>query len=193
MFRNAQRFNQKGSLVFTAAQRLDKVYAALKKELFDGDERPITSSTVFKPTSDQMRGFPEQNPATGELAVGLDAGCCICKQDTEAAKMLICDRCDHEFHQFCLHPPLRKVPAGDFWCPRCLCVHGSDLLGTSTQYMNACVGIGDAVPRLNGSVSPLASCSGRRVDIKVTGPFAYEWRTGTIVRVVVRVLRSVVF
>jgi len=33
--------------------------------------------------------------------------------------MLLCDGCDKGTHMYCLTPPLREVPQGDWFCPDC--------------------------------------------------------------------------
>jgi hypothetical protein len=34
--------------------------------------------------------------------------------------MLLCDKCNKGFHLECLNPPLKQVPAGDWFCPDCV-------------------------------------------------------------------------
>ena len=33
--------------------------------------------------------------------------------------MLLCDNCNSAYHMFCLRPPLKAVPKGDWLCPAC--------------------------------------------------------------------------
>ena len=33
--------------------------------------------------------------------------------------MLLCDRCNEGWHMNCLDPVVKKVPKGDWFCPRC--------------------------------------------------------------------------
>jgi hypothetical protein len=33
--------------------------------------------------------------------------------------MLLCDRCNEGWHMSCMDPVVRKVPKGDWFCPRC--------------------------------------------------------------------------
>jgi hypothetical protein len=76
------------------------------------------------------------NPAAAEQVCVLQNGS---KEDEEAAalelasamvcescrgghyedKIILCDRCDRGWHMFCLAPPLKKVPKGDWVCPVC--------------------------------------------------------------------------
>ena len=37
----------------------------------------------------------------------------------DAEKMLLCDGCDRGFHMYCLNPPVKKVPEGDWYCADC--------------------------------------------------------------------------
>merc|ERR1712151_434538 len=46
--------------------------------------------------------------------------CRICFGKHEQDKLLLCDRCDDEYHIFCLTPPLKSVPTSKRWfCPNC--------------------------------------------------------------------------
>lgn len=47
-------------------------------------------------------------------------GCIICKQNTESHKILLCDRCEQEYHYYCITPPLKEPPEGDWFCPECI-------------------------------------------------------------------------
>ena len=40
-------------------------------------------------------------------------GCAVCWEETDAAKTLICDNCDQEYHMYCLDPPLTELPTQD--------------------------------------------------------------------------------
>ena len=33
--------------------------------------------------------------------------------------MLLCDGCDRGFHIYCLKPPVKKIPTGDWFCVDC--------------------------------------------------------------------------
>lgn len=49
----------------------------------------------------------------------LNAKCRMCKKKGEADKMILCDKCDHGHHIYCLRPPLSAIPEGDWFCPKC--------------------------------------------------------------------------
>lgn len=34
--------------------------------------------------------------------------------------LLLCDGCDKGYHIYCLDPPLKSIPSGDWFCPSCL-------------------------------------------------------------------------
>ncbi|XP_066281341.1 bromodomain adjacent to zinc finger domain protein 1A-like [Branchiostoma lanceolatum] len=49
----------------------------------------------------------------------LNARCRMCRRKGDAEKMLLCDGCDRGHHMYCLKPPLKKVPEGDWYCHTC--------------------------------------------------------------------------
>ena len=59
---------------------------------------------------------------------GLGTGCLNCGADDDHSNLLLCEACNDEYHTYCLDPPLRSVPEGDFFCgelvvldrPKCL-------------------------------------------------------------------------
>jgi hypothetical protein len=69
-----------------------------------------------------------QNPALADQEI--DQACKVC-QDTAVNRcigaMLLRDNCNTSWHMKCLTPPLRKKPAGDWFCFRCP-VAGQDVL-----------------------------------------------------------------
>eukprot|EP00668_Euglena_longa_P003203 GGOE01003747.1.p1 GENE.GGOE01003747.1~~GGOE01003747.1.p1 ORF type:complete len:327 (-),score=28.01 GGOE01003747.1:415-1395(-) len=48
-----------------------------------------------------------------------DVYCEVCGGGHQPEELLLCDRCDHGYHMFCLVPALLKVPEGNWYCPRC--------------------------------------------------------------------------
>ncbi|XP_049956227.1 chromodomain-helicase-DNA-binding protein Mi-2 homolog [Schistocerca serialis cubense] len=44
--------------------------------------------------------------------------CRVCK---DGGELLCCDSCPSAYHTFCLNPPLKDIPDGDWKCPRCSC------------------------------------------------------------------------
>lgn len=45
--------------------------------------------------------------------------CLICKRKGDAEQLLLCDECNAGTHMFCLKPPLKEVPAGNWYCKVC--------------------------------------------------------------------------
>mmetsp|Transcript_1194 Transcript_1194/g.2425 ORF Transcript_1194/g.2425 Transcript_1194/m.2425 type:complete len:193 (-) Transcript_1194:696-1274(-) len=46
-------------------------------------------------------------------------GCLCCGEDDDHANILLCEGCNDEYHTYCLDPPLRSVPTGDWYCSKC--------------------------------------------------------------------------
>ncbi|GLJ55690.1 hypothetical protein SUGI_1196270 [Cryptomeria japonica] len=62
------------------------------------------------------------NPQDNELDhMSANLVCSICQFGGAENFLLLCDgkRCSCSIHTFCLHPPLLKVPDGDWFCPYC--------------------------------------------------------------------------
>lgn len=61
------------------------------------------------------------NSAVEQLspAESFGTGCLACGEDDDHANLLLCEACNAEYHTYCLDPPLRAVPAGDWYCSEC--------------------------------------------------------------------------
>lgn len=46
--------------------------------------------------------------------------CLVCDRGDDEAFMLLCDGCDDSYHTFCLYPPLKEIPKGEWRCPVCI-------------------------------------------------------------------------
>lgn len=58
--------------------------------------------------------------------------CLVCERGDDEAMMLLCDGCDDSYHTYCLFPPLKEIPKGDWRCPLCvseICKKPTDLYG----------------------------------------------------------------
>ena len=49
----------------------------------------------------------------------MNVRCRICRRKCGDEFMLLCDGCDHGYHTYCLKPPLKDVPDGDWFCYDC--------------------------------------------------------------------------
>ena len=47
-------------------------------------------------------------------------GCKTCFGKHSAENLLLCDGCDHEWHIYCLDPPLESIPDGHWFCKGCI-------------------------------------------------------------------------
>ncbi|KAJ0048148.1 hypothetical protein Pint_15199 [Pistacia integerrima] len=50
----------------------------------------------------------------------LDQICEQCKSGLHGEVMLLCDRCNKGWHIYCLSPPLKQIPPGNWYCLECL-------------------------------------------------------------------------
>ena len=46
--------------------------------------------------------------------------CEICHKAKDDDHLLLCDGCDKGFHTYCLQPPLKSIPKGDWFCSSCI-------------------------------------------------------------------------
>ena len=53
--------------------------------------------------------------------------CHKCKGGEKPEKMLLCDTCDRGWHIYCLDPPLKAIPKGDWNCPKCVAKNNKKL------------------------------------------------------------------
>lgn len=56
-----------------------------------------------------------------------DEPCTVCGDRDDAESMLLCDMCDGAYHIFCLEPPLRSIPQGEWFCAECAAVRNKYL------------------------------------------------------------------
>ncbi|KAL0297641.1 UNVERIFIED_CONTAM: Lysine-specific demethylase 5A, partial [Sesamum radiatum] len=50
----------------------------------------------------------------------LDQICEQCRSGLHGEVMLLCDRCNKGWHIYCLSPPLKRIPPGNWYCLECL-------------------------------------------------------------------------
>ncbi|XP_024988159.1 methyl-CpG-binding domain-containing protein 9-like isoform X2 [Cynara cardunculus var. scolymus] len=58
--------------------------------------------------------------STLSVAPWEDGICKVCGKDENDHILLLCDRCDAEYHTYCLDPPLQRVPKASWYCPSCI-------------------------------------------------------------------------
>ena len=62
-----------------------------------------------------------------------DGVCKVCGMDKDDDSVLLCDKCDSEYHTYCLDPPLARIPDGNWYCPSCVssqCIPQDERCGT---------------------------------------------------------------
>lgn len=45
--------------------------------------------------------------------------CRVCLTSDNRSEIVLCDRCDNEYHIKCLNPPLKTIPNDEWFCPTC--------------------------------------------------------------------------
>ncbi|VFQ70792.1 unnamed protein product [Cuscuta campestris] len=62
----------------------------------------------------------ERHDEVNKTEEELDQICEQCKSGMHGEVMLLCDRCNKGWHIYCLSPPLKQVPPGNWYCLECL-------------------------------------------------------------------------
>ena len=95
--------------MFLDPKERDCLIEALKRK---GEWPPTTVSSSL---SKSMNNNNNTNNTT-EAEVSFGTGCLTCGEDNDHANLLLCEACNDEYHTYCLDPPLRSVPTGDWFC-----------------------------------------------------------------------------
>lgn len=112
--------NGKVSLGATAPITSEQVQAASAKLNEALKASPGPSSTSNAPPMGMGSAFQQhEDIQPGDY-------CELCKKDDDAPNMLLCDDCDKGYHLYCLSPPLKAVPKGDWICDACIVNRGDD-------------------------------------------------------------------
>ncbi|KAF6205838.1 hypothetical protein GE061_020012 [Apolygus lucorum] len=69
--------------------------------------------------SEEKVNTPPPQDHNADFEVDDATFCEVCSQHDREHEMLLCDRCEAGYHLDCLTPPLREVPDGNWFCPRC--------------------------------------------------------------------------
>jgi len=76
--------------------------------------------SVKREASDLVQQQQQQQQQHGECQHENEkqygTGCLACGEDDDHANLLLCEACNAEYHTYCLEPPLRAVPNGDWYC-----------------------------------------------------------------------------
>lgn len=98
--------------------KINNIYDTKRKS-----KRLLASPNISSPSS----SFCHIPPNVKEISRSLipvfnweGIGCVTCGADSDHANLLICEICNSEYHTYCLDPPLKSVPEGDFYCGKVL-------------------------------------------------------------------------
>lgn len=106
----------------------ENYYNKLNKDVTKSSKRKMQDEKL----SECLAGFStskrrRQNTDDGRVSVSKlkeeennDQICEQCKSGLHGEVMLLCDRCDKGWHIYCLSPPLKQVPPGNWYCLDCL-------------------------------------------------------------------------
>ncbi|CAH2048157.1 unnamed protein product [Thlaspi arvense] len=72
------------------------------------------------PSSKRRKRNADVKNAKVESEEGIDQACEQCKSDKHGEVMLLCDSCNKGWHIYCLSPPLKHIPPGNWYCLECL-------------------------------------------------------------------------
>ncbi|KAK4485774.1 hypothetical protein RD792_008421 [Penstemon davidsonii] len=64
--------------------------------------------------------------------------CKVCGMDKDDDNVLLCDKCDSEYHRYCLNPPLLKIPEGNWYCPSCVAAQSGPGSAAYVAVANQC-------------------------------------------------------
>lgn len=95
------------------------------------NEKCIREITIANPSVGRGRFWEVENDLIDRDFLGLndsmlssseeeDEICCVCYSSSYPQNLILCDMCDSVYHLSCLTPPLRYVPARNWFCPPCV-------------------------------------------------------------------------
>jgi hypothetical protein len=83
------------------------------KHIADSRERNRVKSDKHESVIKNSATAP---PASTATAANIVEGCYICHFNNNQDQILLCERCNGEYHLYCLQPPLVAVPEHDWYC-----------------------------------------------------------------------------
>lgn len=109
-------------LVETLSRKFEELY---EEEVLNLVSRITESGNSFDSSSEE--GKKELNSLLVETSESSlppapweDGVCKVCGMDKDDDSVLLCDKCDSEYHTYCLDPPLARIPDGNWYCPSCI-------------------------------------------------------------------------
>ena len=69
----------------------------------------------------------------------------VCESNEDPQHLMLCDMCDEAYHTYCLRPVLKRVPPGEWACPR-LDMHTRPHAHAPSRLPASCVVLGARTP-----------------------------------------------
>ncbi|CAI9775390.1 unnamed protein product [Fraxinus pennsylvanica] len=108
-------------LVDSLSQKFEDLYEkevlALVHKIAEFDNVKGSSGDAIKERDDLLAQVSEISLPRAPWDEGI---CKVCGMDKDDDNVLLCDRCDSEYHRYCLNPPLLRIPEGNWYCPSCV-------------------------------------------------------------------------
>lgn len=82
----------------------------------DSDGLNAVQASQKRRAEGQVCGFCGDDP---DIGVCCFCACRVCFGKHHANQLLLCSRCEDEYHMFCLDPKLQRVPSNKWLCPVC--------------------------------------------------------------------------
>ncbi|WVR00158.1 hypothetical protein IAU59_007300 [Kwoniella sp. CBS 9459] len=96
-----------------SATKAQKIEPLSGLEVIDVAGGAFFSLFLAKPNEalEDITRFPEWVPS--------DTTCMVCGEGDSVGVQLECEKCEQPYHLFCLEPPLKEIPEGQWFCPEC--------------------------------------------------------------------------
>jgi hypothetical protein len=121
----------------TASSKSNLLPESIQKELADAVAVVTTTSSPNGISNNNGNGPQQQQQQQQQQGDDVDVGtgCLCCGEDDDHANILLCEGCNAEYHTYCLDPPLRAVPTGDWYCCKYFVVE-YHLLGRTVDFFD---------------------------------------------------------
>ena len=100
--------------------------------LFRSTRHATAAGKLLPPVEDEPLSREEEEElwascTGGEAGLGssddedeeVEDRCQVCDSADDPQNLMLCDMCDETYHTYCLRPVLKRVPPGEWVCPRC--------------------------------------------------------------------------
>jgi hypothetical protein len=100
---------------------LESVASVLKRKRKSGDAEGSNISESENDDDDSATKWCKFCKDDSNIPLCVFCACRVCFGKHDKAKTLLCDKCDEEYHSYCLDPPLASIPKGSkkWFCPSC--------------------------------------------------------------------------